>query len=55
MQTRYKKYNESYTLHQRIDAVVEWLSKGTVEFAALYYHQPDRAGHGNGPYSEEVI
>ena len=54
MQTRYKRYTESYTLNQRIDTVIEWLSSGTVEFATLYYHQPDRAGHGYGPYSDEV-
>lgn len=54
MQYRYKRYNESYTLHQRIDTVVDWLEKGTVEFATLYYHQPDRAGHQAGPYSKKV-
>lgn len=49
-------YNESVAFKERVDTVVEWLSKASynIDFAMLYFHEPDHTGHIYGPKSNEV-
>lgn len=37
----------------RSDQVVEWFSKFNLDFATLYFDQPDGEGHEFGPESPE--
>jgi predicted AlkP superfamily pyrophosphatase or phosphodiesterase len=55
--TRWKHYDGSVPFKARIDTVVKWLSAPNgkaVNFAALYFSQPDHAGHEYGPQSDSV-
>lgn len=39
----------------RVDRVMDWITKPDVNFVALYYPQPDSAGHSYGPNSAQVL
>jgi len=39
----------------RIDELVDWLVKFDLDFATLYFDQPDSTGHSYGPDSEEYF
>ncbi len=40
---------------ERIDELVDWLVKFDLDFATLYFDQPDSTGHSYGPDSEEYF
>lgn len=52
----YLKYNESIPFTDRVDTVTNWLSKPEfdIDFAMLYFHEPDLTGHYFGPNSQQV-
>lgn len=55
--SRWKPYDESMPFKSRIDTVVQWLSapdSSTVDFATLYFNEPDHMGHMYGPESDSV-
>ncbi|XP_028512948.1 ectonucleotide pyrophosphatase/phosphodiesterase family member 3 isoform X1 [Exaiptasia diaphana] len=62
-------YNQSHPFETRVDTVLSWLDlprqgsqvdpehddgRRRPDFITLYFHQPDKAGHINGPESEQV-
>ena len=51
-------YNGSVPYEQRVDTVIEWLTKpedGIIpSLVTLYFESPDHEGHVFGPDSEEV-
>jgi predicted AlkP superfamily pyrophosphatase or phosphodiesterase len=48
------KPNNFYSLYDRADEVVSWLSsKMNMDFVNMYFDQPDTAGHAFGPDSVE--
>jgi predicted AlkP superfamily pyrophosphatase or phosphodiesterase len=49
----YIPYDDSYPFIDRIDDVVNYISKLKVELTFLYFEEPDAAGHIFGPESEE--
>jgi ectonucleotide pyrophosphatase/phosphodiesterase family member 5 len=53
-QLRYLNYNESITFTERIDQVIEWMTKDHLRMVTLYFNEPDKSGHGYGPDSPEV-
>jgi predicted AlkP superfamily pyrophosphatase or phosphodiesterase len=55
--TYYYNYNEKINIHDRIQAVVDWLKLPPAErphFITFYFPQVDHAAHLNGPESPEV-
>ena len=52
----WKAYDQSVPFKPRVDTVVDWLMNTThgVDFAMLYFHEPDYTGHRFGPDSQEV-
>jgi len=55
--SRWKSYDESMPYEARIDTVVKWLSapdSSAVDFATLYFDEPDHMGHMYGPQSDSV-
>ena len=55
--TYWYKYNEKIGIHQRIQAVVNWLSLPADKrphFITFYFPQVDHEGHKHGPNSPEV-
>lgn len=52
----YKAYDESVPFTTRVDTVVQWLSNQSynIDFAMLYFHEPDYTGHKFGPTSTQV-
>lgn len=52
----YNDYNESIPFEKRVDTVVDWfsLSESNIDFAMLYFHEPDHTGHVFGPDSQQV-
>ncbi|PVD23081.1 hypothetical protein C0Q70_16343 [Pomacea canaliculata] len=53
----YFKYNGSIPYEARIDKVFEWLElpeSTRPGLITLYFDEPDHAGHGSGPNSQEV-
>jgi predicted AlkP superfamily pyrophosphatase or phosphodiesterase len=55
--THWKSYDESMPFKSRVDTVVKWLTapKGkAVDFATLYFNEPDHVGHAYGPDSDSV-
>ncbi|XP_035671826.1 ectonucleotide pyrophosphatase/phosphodiesterase family member 5-like [Branchiostoma floridae] len=50
----YRKYNQSMPFTDRVDTVVGWFVKENVDFATLYFHQPDETAHIHGPDSQNV-
>ncbi|WAQ96882.1 ENPP4-like protein [Mya arenaria] len=53
----YFPYNESVNFYSRVDTVVQWLANDSynIDFAMLYFHEPDHTGHMYGPDSTEVL
>ncbi|KAL7648217.1 UNVERIFIED_CONTAM: hypothetical protein RMT77_000120 [Armadillidium vulgare] len=52
------EYKRKIPLSQRIEQVLEWLSlpkEKRPSYISVYSHQPDKAGHGYGPDSEQVL
>ncbi|XP_065586506.1 bis(5'-adenosyl)-triphosphatase ENPP4 [Cyrtonyx montezumae] len=51
----FMKYNFSVTFEERVEKVVGWLSSSepVVNFAALYWEEPDASGHKYGPDDTE--
>ena len=42
----------SVTLNERVDSVIDWISRPTdqrPQFMTLYYDEPDHTGHAKGP------
>lgn len=55
--TIWKKYDGKVTFPQRIDSAIHWLQLPKPErprLVMLYYHEPDKSGHYNGPDSRAV-
>lgn len=55
--SRWKPYDGSMPFKARIDTVVRWLSgpdSSAVDFATLYFEEPDHMGHLYGPQSDSV-
>lgn len=55
--THWKTFDESMPFKARIDTVVKWLSdpeSPVVDFATLYFNEPDHMGHTYGPQSDSV-
>ncbi|PIK33351.1 hypothetical protein BSL78_29837 [Apostichopus japonicus] len=50
----YIKYTESIPFNDRSDLAVALLANGSVNFVALYFSEPDKAGHSYGPFSKEM-
>lgn len=52
----YKPYEETIGFETRVDTVVQWLSNTSfnIDFAMLYFHEPDHTGHEYGPNSPQV-
>ncbi|CAH1784004.1 unnamed protein product [Owenia fusiformis] len=50
----YFPYNKTIPFDDRIDTAVNWLKEG-INFATLYFNEPDKQGHDFGPESNEVI
>lgn len=52
----YLPYEEEKQFKERVDTVVDWLSSPdkNIDFAMLYFHEPDSTGHRYGPKSQEV-
>ncbi|KAM9704237.1 ectonucleotide pyrophosphatase/phosphodiesterase family member 5 [Menidia menidia] len=59
--TQYLQYNASVSFEARVRKIVEWFSAPegeAVDFAVLYWEEPDESGHRLGPQSplmDEVI
>ncbi|XP_006820725.1 ectonucleotide pyrophosphatase/phosphodiesterase family member 7-like [Saccoglossus kowalevskii] len=47
-------YNESHSYTARIDTVVKWFTEENIDFVALYFDEPDGAGHDYGHGSDEI-
>lgn len=45
-------YSNSYTFESRVDEMINWFVKFDIDFATLYFPQPDSAGHSYGPDSQ---
>jgi ectonucleotide pyrophosphatase/phosphodiesterase family protein 7 len=45
-------YN-SYDPKSRIDELISWFLKFDLDFAAIYFNEPDVTGHAFGPDSQE--
>lgn len=55
--TIWKKYDGKVAFPQRIDSAIHWLQLPEPErprLVMLYYHEPDKSGHYNGPDSRAV-
>lgn len=53
----WKPYEHNFPFEQRIDTVINWLSKPVETRPQLimwYMHEPDAVGHRYGPFSKEV-
>lgn len=48
-------YNISVPLKTRTEAVTRWLTKEKIDLAMMYYHEPDKSGHGFGYMSDMVV
>ena len=49
-----KRYIENVTLPQRVNKMLDLITKKNVRLAMVYYHQPDKTSHQFGPRSPEV-
>ncbi|VEL27604.1 unnamed protein product [Protopolystoma xenopodis] len=49
------RYVSGYPLKDRIDKIIEWLTNSEINFAMLYFHEPDKTGHTKGPNSHEIL
>jgi len=49
----YFKYNTSIDYRRRCDEITNLLKKFKVDFATLYFNEPDSTGHTYGPDSKE--
>jgi predicted AlkP superfamily pyrophosphatase or phosphodiesterase len=55
--SRWKPFDESFPFAARVDTVLSWLdTRGPQRpsFVALYFNEPDHAGHENGPDAPET-
>jgi len=55
--THWKTFDSSMSFEARIDTVTKWMSapgEQAVDFATLYFEEPDHTGHGYGPQSDSV-
>ena len=52
-------YSNSYQFPERCDEVTNWFKKFEMDFATLYFNEPDHTGHDFGPdspqYWEKVL
>lgn len=46
-------YNNKYLFNERVTEIVTWYKKFQLDFATLYFNEPDSTGHQFGPDSEE--
>ncbi|KAM7533305.1 hypothetical protein Aperf_G00000123950 [Anoplocephala perfoliata] len=51
----YGLYNRAPDLRFCVDRVMDWITTSDVNFVAMYYAEPDSAGHKYGPDSKEVL
>lgn len=53
----WRPYNETVPFRPRVDTVIGWLTDSTnvIDFAMLYFHEPDATGHQYGPNSQQVL
>lgn len=53
----WKEYNQTEPFEARVDSVIKWLQLPFDQRPHLimcYLHEPDKAGHNSGPFSEET-
>ena len=50
----YKTYNRSVPFAERVETAIRWFSEDNKDFVAMYFHEPDYAGHIYGPDSPEL-
>jgi ectonucleotide pyrophosphatase/phosphodiesterase family protein 5 len=48
-------YSPNYDLRDRVDELAEWFHKFDLDFACMYFDEPDKTGHVFGPDSEEYM
>jgi ectonucleotide pyrophosphatase/phosphodiesterase family protein 5 len=46
-------YNDNYYFESRCDEIINWFTKFDLDFATLYFNEPDHTGHDFGPDSKE--
>lgn len=46
-------YTNSYKFEERCEEVLNWFEKFEMDFATLYFNEPDHTGHSFGPNSVE--
>jgi predicted AlkP superfamily pyrophosphatase or phosphodiesterase len=46
-------YNNRISFESRCDEIVNWFAKFELDFATLYFNEPDHTGHEYGPNSNE--
>lgn len=54
---RYLRYNASVSFESRVERIIEWFSAPgdeSVNFAVLYWEEPDESGHKLGPQNPEM-
>lgn len=54
---RYLRYNASVSFESRVERIIEWFSapgEESVNFAVLYWEEPDESGHRLGPQNPEM-
>lgn len=54
--SKYQPYNVSRPFRDIIDQIIRWLTDPIepINFGAIYYREPDYAGHRFGPFSETM-
>jgi ectonucleotide pyrophosphatase/phosphodiesterase family member 5 len=53
-QLKWMKFNMSIPFEERVDKVIEWMTKDQLRLVTLYFEEPDKTGHSFGPDSFEV-
>jgi ectonucleotide pyrophosphatase/phosphodiesterase family protein 5 len=46
-------YNQKFSFESRCEEIVSWFTKFDLDFATLYFNEPDHTGHEFGPDSKE--
>ncbi|CAF0962147.1 unnamed protein product [Brachionus calyciflorus] len=49
------RYNSRYDVFKRIDLLIDWYKKYNLDFACIYFDEPDATGHIYGPDSNEYM
>lgn len=54
--SKYRNYNDSRPFRDTIDEIIRWFTDPIepINFGAIYYREPDYAGHRFGPFSKNM-